>query len=63
MLISIIINNYNYGRFLRRCIDLPGLPPEKWSVLMFRVSAILRFEGATNGTEDLCCGTDHRDDA
>ena len=38
-----------------------GLPPERWSRLRVRVPAILGFEGARNGTEDLHTGADHRD--
>jgi flagellar biosynthesis protein FlhA len=40
-----------------------GLPPEKWSSLKVRVSAIYALEGAENGTEELHSGADHRDAA
>lgn len=45
------------------CERAAGLPPKKWSILEVRVSAILRFEGARNGTENVHAGTDYRDAA
>ena len=47
-----------------RCeLGRTGLPPEKWSILRVRVSAICALEGAMNGTEKLHRRTDHRDAA
>ena len=40
-----------------------GLPPEKWSILRVRISAIYGLKGALNGTEEIHAGADHRDAA